>query len=72
MFNNIHNIQHKAILYLIYSSGLRVGDRVIIKVNDIADYRMLIHVVQGKGRKDRYTLEINISVWEYLYLMERL
>jgi len=33
---------------------------------------MLIHVVQGKGRKDRYTLEINISVWEYLYLMERL
>lgn len=62
ILNNIENIKHKAILYLVYSSGLRVGEVVRLKVNDIDEDRMLVHVVQGKGRKDRYTLLSQVAL----------
>lgn len=41
---------------MVYSAGLRVGEVVRLKINDIDSKRMLIHVVQGKGSKDRYTI----------------
>lgn len=41
---------------LIYSAGLRVGEVVRLKPEDIDSERGLIHVRQGKGRKDRYSL----------------
>lgn len=53
---SVSNIKHRAILYLVYSSGLRVGEVVRLKVTDIDKDRMLLRVEQGKGRKDRYTL----------------
>ena len=62
IFKCVRNIKHKAILYLIYSAGLRVGEVVRLKVNDIDENRMLIHVVQGKGRKDRYTLLSKVAL----------
>ncbi|WP_242863240.1 tyrosine-type recombinase/integrase [Caloranaerobacter ferrireducens] len=43
-------------LYLIYSAGLRVSEVVNLKVGDIDSDRMLIHIRQGKGRKDRYNV----------------
>jgi len=52
----VYNIKHKAILMLIYSAGLRVGEVVKLKPEDIDSKRMLIHVKDSKGRKDRYTL----------------
>lgn len=52
----LSNEKHKTILYLVYSAGLRVGEVVRLKINDIDSDRMLIRVSQGKGRKDRYTL----------------
>lgn len=55
-FGQIINLKHKAIMFLIYSSGLRVGEVVALKVQDIDSERMLVHVKQGKGFKDRYTL----------------
>jgi site-specific recombinase XerD len=39
----------------VYSSGLRVGEVVRLKVKDIYEDRIVLHVVQGEGRKDRYT-----------------
>lgn len=48
-----------AILMLTYSAGLRVSEVVSLKVMDIDSKRMLIHVRQGKGRKDRYTILSN-------------
>ena len=62
ILSNVQNIKHKAILYLIYSSGLRVGEVVRLKVNDIDEDRMLVHVVQAKGRKDRYTLLSQVAL----------
>lgn len=56
IFNAASNLKHKAILILIYSAGLRVSEVTQLKVKDIDSKRMLIHIDQGKGRKDRYTL----------------
>lgn len=62
IFWAVHNEKHKTILYLIYSGGLRVGEVVRLKPTDIDSQRMLIHVVQGKGRKDRYTLLSEVAL----------
>ena len=40
----------------IYSSGLRIGEAINLKIKDIDSERMQIRVEQGKGKKDRYTL----------------
>jgi len=56
IFNKVINLKHRAILLLTYSAGLRVGEVVKLEVPDIDSERMLIHIRQGKGKKDRYTV----------------
>lgn len=56
ILSSIDNIKHKAILMLVYSAGLRIGEVVRLKLEDIDSKRMLIHIKGSKGRKDRYTL----------------
>lgn len=58
----LKNEKHRTILFLIYSAGLRVGEVVKLTAQDIDSQRMLIHVVQGKGRKDRYTVLSEIAL----------
>jgi len=41
---------------LVYFAGLRVGEVVKLRPEDIDSKRMLIHIKESKGRKDRYTL----------------
>lgn len=50
------NLKHKTLLALIYSSGLRISEAINMKIADIDSQRMLIHVKNAKGKKDRYTL----------------
>ena len=50
------NIKHKAILMIIYSSGLRISEAANLKITDIDSKRMMVRVQQGKGSKDRYTI----------------
>lgn len=50
------NLKHKAMLMLAYSSGLRREELQKIKASSIDSSRMQVHVVQGKGKKDRYTI----------------
>lgn len=50
------NLKHRAILALAYSAGLRRGETQMIKPADIDSARMLVRVVQGKGKKDRQTI----------------
>lgn len=50
------NIKHRAILALAYSAGLRLNETQFIKASAIDSERMLVHVVQGKGKKDRNTI----------------
>ena len=51
--NKIKNLKHKAILQLTFSVGLRVSEVVNMKLNDIDSKRMMISVINAKGRKDR-------------------
>jgi site-specific recombinase XerD len=49
----IDNLKHLTMLLLGYSAGLRVSEIANLAVTDIDSERMVIHVRQGKGRKDR-------------------
>lgn len=51
--SKIVNLKHKSILTITYSVGLRVSEVVNIKIEDIDSKRMLIHIKNSKGRKDR-------------------
>jgi integrase/recombinase XerD len=53
------NLKHKTLLALIYSAGLRISEAINMKITDIDSQRMLIHVKNAKGKKDRYTLLSN-------------
>jgi integrase/recombinase XerD len=50
------NLKHRVLMMTAYSAGLRVSELVRLRPDDINSQRMSIRVVQGKGRKDRYTL----------------
>jgi integrase/recombinase XerD len=52
-FHAIPNIKHRTILMTAYSAGLRVSDVTQLRVADIDSRRMVIRIVQAKGRKDR-------------------
>jgi integrase/recombinase XerD len=55
LFNAIDNIKHKCMLMLAYSAGLRLGEILRLRLEDIDRERMQIRVEQSKGKKDRYT-----------------
>lgn len=56
LFDAVANPKHRALLMLIYSSGLRVGEAVRLRPGDLDPERRLLFVRGGKGRKDRYTV----------------
>lgn len=51
--SNIQNLKHRAVLSLTYSVGLRVSEIVNLKIEDIDSKRMIIHIKNAKGKKDR-------------------
>jgi site-specific recombinase XerD len=63
--SKISNLKHKAILSLTYSVGLRVSEIVNLKIEDIDSKRMLIHIKNAKGRKDRI-VPLSLTVLELL------
>ncbi|SDM02637.1 Phage integrase family protein [Aliiruegeria lutimaris] len=46
-------LKYRAALSISYGAGLRAAEVCSLKIGDIDSDRMLIHVEQGKGRKDR-------------------
>ncbi len=56
ILHHVDNIKHKALLALIYGSGLRIGEALNLKIDDIDSKRMRIRILAGKGRKDRYSI----------------
>lgn len=78
-FEVITSLKHRAILMTAYAAGLRVSEVVALRIEDIDSKRMVIHIRQAKGRKDRYVmlsprlLEILREYWkaarpiEYLF-----
>jgi len=55
----LQNLKHKCMVFLSYSSGLRIGEITELKPEDLDFERTMIHVRDAKGRKDRYTLLSN-------------
>jgi site-specific recombinase XerD len=47
------NLKHRAIIGLIYSSGMRIGELLHLELRDLDMDRSQIFIRQGKGRKDR-------------------
>ena len=47
------NLKHRCLLMTSYSAGLRVSELVGLKITDIDSKRMMIHIRNGKGKKDR-------------------
>ena len=56
LLEQTHNLKHKTLLSLIYSVGLRIGEALKLRTQDIDPIRTLIHIKQAKGNKDRHTL----------------
>ena len=52
----IKNLKHRAIICLIYSSGLRIGEVLSLRLKDIHSKRGMISVIGGKGKKDRISI----------------
>jgi site-specific recombinase XerD len=48
------NLKHRAILGLLYSSGLRIGELINLELKDFDIDRKQLHIKIAKGRKDRY------------------
>lgn len=50
------NLKHRAIIALLYSCGLRIGELIQLRLIDIDIDRRQLIVKKGKGRKDRYII----------------
>ncbi len=53
MFDICENLKHKTILALLYSCSLRVSELINLKWTHIDRNRMIINIIQAKGKKDR-------------------
>lgn len=53
MFSVCENTKHKVVLALLYSVGLRISELINLKWSNIDRSRMVINIIQSKGKKDR-------------------
>ena len=72
MIDSASNLFHRAMLITMYSTGMRRAELCRLKVEDIDSTRMIIHIRQGKGGKDRdvplspKTLETLREYWRWM------
>jgi site-specific recombinase XerD len=55
-FAAIPSFKHRTLLMFAYAAGLRISEAASVRITDIDSQRMVIRVVQGKRKKDRYTI----------------
>jgi site-specific recombinase XerD len=53
MFGATRNLKEAAVLMALYGTGLRASELASLRVRDIDSARMLVHVREGKGQKER-------------------
>jgi len=69
IMKNVRLFRYRVCLETIYSLGLRVGEGTRLKICDMDSARMVVHVRNGKGGKDRYvplprrTLQLLREFW---------
>ena len=70
MLDMERNPKHRLLLMLVYSSGLRVSEAVVLKKEHIDLSRKAVYIKTGKGRKDRCTVlseKAALFLGEYYY-----
>ncbi len=50
------HLKHRVILATLYATGVRVSELCQLQGTDIDSQRMVIHVRQGKGKRDRFVM----------------
>lgn len=53
LLTSMDNLKHRTMVMTLYSTGMRVSELATLRIDDLDGQRMLIHVVEGKGKKDR-------------------
>jgi integrase/recombinase XerD len=72
LIDSASSLFHRAMLITMYSTGMHRAELCRLKVEDIDSTRMLIHIRQGKGGKDRdvplspKTLETLREYWRWM------
>jgi integrase/recombinase XerD len=56
LLNTVQNIKHKAIIALLYGTGLRLGELRFLEMSQLYRADLQIKVIAGKGNKDRFTI----------------
>ncbi|WP_335871145.1 tyrosine-type recombinase/integrase [Bacillus sp. 2205SS5-2] len=56
LIENVENVKHKAMIMLLYGSGLRVSEVAQLKIRDICSQTMRIRVEKAKHDTSRYTI----------------
>jgi len=54
VINSTREARYQIYILTVYSTGLRLGEGLNLKIGDIDKSRMKIHIRNGKGRKDRF------------------
>jgi len=65
IFAKVDNPKHLLMLKLCYGMGLRVSEIINLKITNIDSKRMLVHIENAKGKKDRY-VALPASILELL------
>jgi integrase/recombinase XerD len=65
IIKSIKNIKHRCIVMVMYSSGIRIGELVNLRIGDIQIARGLINIRHGKGNKDRVSV-LGTNIIQYL------
>lgn len=62
----VDNPKHRCLLMLIYSAGLRLGEAIGLRLDDLQPDQQRLYVRSGKGQKDRCTI-LSPKVWAHLH-----
>ena len=68
LINAAWNLMHRTILMVLYGTGMRRTEARLLKVEDIDKERMVIHIRNAKGRRDRdipLTLKLHKALRQY-------
>jgi integrase/recombinase XerD len=53
LIDSANNLRDYTMLMTLYATGMRRAEVIRLKVEDIESSRMIVHIRQGKGRRDR-------------------
>jgi integrase/recombinase XerD len=56
LLRHVETYRNRVALTVMYGCGLRIGEVCTLRVEDIDSGRMLIHIREGKGRKERFVI----------------